>query len=429
MRLRFVGAEDYADMRSRGRPWLSPLLLALSAALAVPNRAADAQVPLPSDLHIEAASADTADARFLGAWGNGAWGGVTPAALVVERIAPDGAADVIYAVGDSPQAGIQAQWLRLRGTIRHGTLTLPRPNGSAEYRLTDGGELRGMFQYRSGAHSHVWLSRIPGTPADIVATEALPITPLWRDIRITEHSRFGRTAGETIQLQATLYRTTLPGRQPLIVFNHGGGDKDRPGVPTVFRAEDIARVFLARGYNVIVPMRKGRGLSGGPDVEDSDTTPHIQVESAVEDLDAVVDHMAAQPWVDPARIIVAGWSRGGFLSLIYAARFPRKVAGVINFAGCWTPELGGTNAAEFNRTQMAEAGRTVTVPTLWLYADNDHYWSLPSMQKIFAAFQASGGRGSLAEFTGIPNDGHVLPLWISKWRSTVAGYLEQLERR
>ena len=220
-----------------------------------------------------------------------------------------------------------------------------------------GCSVSGRFQYRSGAHSQVWLSRIPGTPADIVATEALPITPLWRDIRITEHSRFGRTAGETIQLQATLYRTTLPGRQPLIVFNHGGGDKDRPGVPTVFRAEDIARVFLARGYNVIVPMRKGRGLSGGPDVEDFDTTPHIQAESAVEDLDAVVDHMAAQPWVDPARIIVAGWSRGGFLSLIYAARFPLKVAGVINFAGCWTPELGGTNAAEFNRTQMAEAGR------------------------------------------------------------------------
>lgn len=422
MRLGFVRCADYAVRRDRGRR-----LLALLVAILVPSMAARAQVPLPPDLHIEAANAGSPNARFAGAWGGGAWGGVTPAALVVERVTPDGSASVVYAMGDSPQAGIKAMWQRQPGTIRDGVLIVQRPNGTAEYRLVDHGTLRGMFQYPSGARSHVWLSRVPGTPADIVATEALPIRPIWQDIRITEHSQVGPTAGETLALQATLYRTALPGRQPLVVFNHGAGDHDRPDVPTVFRAEDIARAFLARGYNVIVPMRKGRGLSGGPDVEEANTTTRMQVDSAVEDLDTVVDDMAKQPWVDPARIIVAGWSRGGFLSLIYAARFPQKVAGVINFAGCWVSELGGTNAAEFDRTRMADAGRTVKVPTLWLYADNDHYWSLPSMRKIFAAYQANGGRGSLAEFTGIPNDGHVLPLWISKWRSTVANYLQQVD--
>lgn len=45
--------------------------------------------------------------------------------------------------------------------------------------------------------------------------------------------------------------------------------------------------------------------------------------------------MRIAPWVDPARIVVAQWSRGGFLSVIYAARYPDKVAGVINFSGGW----------------------------------------------------------------------------------------------
>jgi dipeptidyl aminopeptidase/acylaminoacyl peptidase len=51
--------------------------------------------------------------------------------------------------------------------------------------------------------------------------------------------------------------------------------------------------------------------------------------------------MRAEPWVDPARIIVAGWSRGGGLPAVYAARHPDKVAGVINFSGGWWSEYEG----------------------------------------------------------------------------------------
>jgi dipeptidyl aminopeptidase/acylaminoacyl peptidase len=83
----------------------------------------------------------------------------------------------------------------------------------------------------------------------------------------------------------------------------------------------------ARATSVVVPMRKGRGGSGGPYLEpDNSSIPTaVQVESAVED--AVGNAMRLEPWVDPARIIVAGYSRGGFLSVIYAARYPEKVSG------------------------------------------------------------------------------------------------------
>jgi dienelactone hydrolase len=174
-------------------------------------------------------------------------------------------------------------------------------------------------------------------------------------------------------------------------------------------------------------MRKGRGSSTGPLLEDARIPFELQAESGLEDLDAVIGHMAAQPWVDPARIILVGWSSGGFLSVVYAAHHPHQIAGVINFAGCWMPELGGSAGAAFNRAQLVEAGRTIAAPSLWLYADNDHFWSLPTMRTIFAGFRANGGRGHMLEFTGIPTDGHMLPLWMDKWRDPVARYLQDVD--
>jgi dienelactone hydrolase len=402
---------------------LIAILLAYSCGIA------RAQVPLPADLHIQAPNADVppAVAAFVGAWGNAAWAGITPAALVVEQVAPDGTAQVIYALGNSRQIGVTATALRLPATIRDGVLTVQRPTGVAEFRITDDGELYGLFTAHSGSLVRVWLSRVPGTAAQIIATVAQPFRPIWQDIRIPEHSKLGIAAGQDIALQATLYRTALPGRQPLVVFSHGSDELDLPGAPTTYRAEAIARFFMQRGYDVIVPMRKGRGSSTGPLVEDSDVPYKLKVESGLEDLDAVVDYMAAQPWVDPTRIMLVGWSSGGFLSVVYAAHHPDKITGVINFAGCWMPELGGTAGAQFNRTQLIEAGHTMAVPSLWLYADNDHFWSLPAMRTIFAAFQENGGRGQMLEFTGIPNDGHMLPLWIDKWREPVARYLQGVD--
>lgn len=64
-------------------------------------RAAWAQVPLPSDLSVQPPSADVLPeyAAFSGAWGNGAWYGSIPTALIVERVDEDGTARVIYARG------------------------------------------------------------------------------------------------------------------------------------------------------------------------------------------------------------------------------------------------------------------------------------------------------------------------------------------
>jgi len=413
---------------------------------------ASAQVPLPSDLSIRTPGPDVpaADAAFSGAWGNGAWYGLTQTALIVEQVDQDGTAKVIYARGatEYPCAADQfckspALWLRLTGRIEDGRLTihLPDPNSSAgflaRYRVIGPGHLEGDVTTSDGWRGHAFLQRIPGPANGIIATAALPFRPTWRELRIPEHSSVGTAAGQTFQLAATLYRTRLPGRQPLVILNHGSAFGTEE-VARTWYFQAAARFFLARGYSVVVPMRKGRGDSGGPFLEPDtqDIPTAIQVESAVEDEDTVLNAMRAEPWVDPARIIVSGWSRGGFLSVVYAARHPDKVAGVINFSGGWWSEYhpGSGEVVRENRQLLAAAGKTARVPELWLYADNDMFYSLTYTRKIFDAFRANGGTGDFLTFgnvSGVPSstagNGHALFEHVGMWEAAVTAYLQRTE--
>jgi dienelactone hydrolase len=391
----------------------------LGAVLVAACGGARAQVPLPKDLAIAAPGADVpaAEAAFAGAWGNGAWYGTLPTALIVERIAADGTAQVVYARGTTEHSKIAAYWKRLQGRIKDHRLTihLPDPNSSAgyrlQYRLAAPGLLEGDVTNWDGWRGHAFLQRISGPPAAIVATAALPVRPIWRQIWIPEN-----WAGQTIRLEATLYRTRLPGRQPLVILNHGSSSPETVKNTLHFQAQ--ARFFLAHGYNVLVPMRKGRGRSGGPLA--------TGIEGAVADLDAVVDAMRAEPWVDPARIIVAGWSRGGLTSVVYAARHPDKVAGVISFSGTW----GGEESLPY----LAAAGKIAHVPELWLYDENDSYIPLPEARKAFNAFRANGGAGDFVTFgniSGMPSgatgEGHTLFEHVGMWKAAVAAYLRRID--
>jgi TolB-like protein/class 3 adenylate cyclase/dienelactone hydrolase/Tfp pilus assembly protein PilF len=251
------------------------------------------------------------------------------------------------------------------------------------------------------------------------------VKPDWDELAIPEQAKIGPAAGQALRLRAWLYRIPGDRRQPLIIFNHGSTDGTTAAA--IFRYPVQAGIFQSMGWDVVVPMRKGRGGSDGPVLEPSDHSvpDEEQVDSAVEDLDAVVDFMRAQPYVDPARIVVAGQSRGGFLASIYAGRHPEKISGVLNFSGGWWSEDWG---GEFNTRFFAEAGRETTRPMLWLYASNDPYYDSSAVRRSFAAFEAAGGKGTLFEAGEIAGSGHDLSIWPKKWQQPVAAFLASISK-
>jgi len=235
----------------------------------------------------------------------------------------------------------------------------------------------------------------------------------------------GAAAGQTITLRTAIYRAPTQARAPLIIINHAsatGRDTEQ-----TLRFEEQARYFRSLGYAVAVPMRKGRGRSGGPLLESGDfqsPPPRIQIDSGVEDIDAAVNYFISQPFVDPSRIVLAGEEHGGLLSIVYAARHPGKVSAVLNFSGGWWPETyrgGAINTGEF-----ADAGGTARTPTLWLYADGDAFTPLAHVEEEVVAFQAAGGRARLVVVPD-PRDvkayGARLFQWTAKWEGVVRAFL------
>lgn len=408
------------------------ITLTLSAACSRPATETSPQILLPSDLAMPSIAVDVPAevAAFGGVWGGDGWQGLLPHVLVVERINSDGTAEVVYALGDSSNGKIKGSWSRHIGTISGGGLHFIFPNGAVvDYVMNGDGTLLGRY-VMEGRPSYVRLSRIAGADAKaIIAAAAKPYAPLWTEIRIPEHSAIGEAAGKTVTLQAMLYRTSLPGRRPLIVFNHGstgGGIVPASTMPQYLNGA-IPRVFLSLGYNVVEPLRKGFGRSDGPMMEEppAHNAQEAQLDSAIEDLDAVVEFMKTQPSVDPAHIIVVGQSRGGMLAVAYAGRHPDKIAGVINFSGGWWGEHMPT--ADFNVMQFSQAGRATKAPMLWLYADHDTYYSLAYIEHAFEEFRDSGGNGALVEVHDLVGNGHFLSEWPEKWQDTTVAFLKKIQ--
>jgi predicted dienelactone hydrolase len=388
------------------------------------------RVQVPDDLALSSPAAEIprSSAVFAGLWGGDRWdGGPVPHALAVEHIEADGTASVVYAWGSDLVAHRLRGWARVQGKIADGHLTFELPDDRAlDYNLGADGRLLGRETDRTDWRSYVLLRR--ATAADRAAGIAAATErsdPLWEEISVPERAMVGAAAGQTISLRATLYRTLLPGRQKLIVLNHGSTVGTTP--ERTLRYEPQARVFLAMGYSVAIPMRKGRGGSGGPLLEsdnfESPPTP-AQIDSGLEDIDAAIEYFRAQDFVDPDGIVIAGEGRGGLLSVAYAGRYPGRVKSVVNFSGAWWPESYRDGA--INTEEFGAAGGAAGIPMLWFYAEGDSYSPIAHVQRNLRAFKAAGGTAELVLLPDLREpktyDNRVLQ-WTGKWDDAVRAFL------
>jgi len=390
---------------------------------------AHGQLVLPDAITIEKPSNAVAAgaAAFSGAW-LGAWGSELPTALIVEQIHSNDMAMVMYAWGDLPMDAIKADWSRQAGSVSNGKLRLISEYSQIDFTLEPDGAMQGRYQGASDRKdawpAFVVLHRVPFTNVLSLRETVRKTFPIWQEVRIPVHSQVGPTKGKTLWLQTTVFHQSIPGKHPVVIVNHGSTGPGIVPASFVFRGGNDVEFFRSLGYVVVAPMRKGRGQSEGPNVEEDSSIPVTNtLESAIEDLHAVVDYVSRQSDMDPARIVLAGASRGGLLSVAYAGRYPTNIVGVINFSGGWFGE--GHPSQDFNFEAFRNAGRDARIPMLWLYADHDSVYSLKFDEREFSAFRDAGGRGEFVEFRDIPGEGHYLSQWVDRWQDKVQEYLAQ----
>jgi len=246
-----------------------------------------------------------------------------------------------------------------------------------------------------------------------------------------------REGGAVVHLEMVFHKPAGPGPFPTIVFNHGStGSGSNPALFTQTQVVSrFSSVLNALGWMVVFPQRRGRGKSDGlydegfePDRSRYSCVPAYSLpglERALEDLDAVVAHLRTRADVVPDQMLVAGSSRGGILSIVYAGTRPAVFLGAINFVGGWMsdrcPDPAAINTVSFRR------GAAFPRPTLWLYGENDSFYSMGHSRANFAAFLAAGGKGNFAAYV-VPSgqNGHGLVNFPALWRDALVTYLQSV---
>lgn len=190
-------------------------------------------------------------------------------------------------------------------------------------------------------------------------------SPLRTTFDYIEKGAFGST---TNKLEAAVFQPKNPNGK-VVLFSHGSSGGKPAGIKISYSyiVPAIAKPFVDNGYVVVMWMRKGRGDSEGrftEEIASCDIGSFLtETQEAGDQLDQVISQVKAKFGIQ--KVILAGHSRGGFLSSTYAAAHPEDVSHVINLAGGW--KTACEQRARFNREKLEWAARTF----------GNQYWVYP----------------------------------------------------
>ncbi|HUQ77144.1 MAG TPA: prolyl oligopeptidase family serine peptidase [Burkholderiales bacterium] len=251
---------------------------------------------------------------------------------------------------------------------------------------------------------------------------------------IEERVRIPAPNGRTIA--ATVLRPDAQGPFGAVVLNHGvsasARERARESSDLLINA---AAVFARRGYVVVMPLRRGFGATGGDMAEDpgSCSNPDYMTAEgkAADDVMAAYDYARALPFVDGSRMILAGQSAGGMVSLFTAGtRNPQGLTAVLSFAagrgGDPDSTPGVPCAVEPIARVLDQIGKNVRVPVLFHYSENDLFFSPKISRGWYERFNAAGASAEYALQPAFGKDGHYIfgdTLGVRYWLPTVEGFL------
>jgi dienelactone hydrolase len=253
---------------------------------------------------------------------------------------------------------------------------------------------------------------------------------------IEERVRIAAPNNRTIA--ATVLRPEGQGPFGAVVLNHGvsasARERARESSDLLINA---AAVFARRGYVVVMPLRRGFGATGGDMAEDpgSCSNPdYFTAEAkAAEDVMAAYDYARTLPYVDGNRMILAGQSAGGMVSLFTAGtRNPQGLIAVLSFAagrgGDPDATPGVPCAVEPVARVLDTLGKNIRVPVLMHYSENDLFFSPKISRGWYERLSAGGTRAEYALQPAFGKDGHYIfgdTLGVRYWLPTVEQFLDK----
>jgi hypothetical protein len=133
--------------------------------------------------------------------------------------------------------------------------------------------------------------------------------------------------------------------------------------------------------------------------------------------------MDEKAYVDASKVIVVGHTGGGTVAV--SADPPPGLAAAIIFAS--NEQITVRCPQKVANEAFTTYGRTSRVPTLWVYAENDHINPEALIRRKFKFFTEAGGNGEFLLAPPFPVDGASLfsPQGIPVWTHYVDDFLEK----
>jgi dienelactone hydrolase len=235
-------------------------------------------------------------------------------------------------------------------------------------------------------------------------------------------------------MRTIVFKPSGRGPFPLAIVNHGSHEdpRRRPGIE-ISSFLPITNWLTYHGYVVALLERPGHGLTGGAYIESAGDCDAADFRAAglatASAIRQALDYLQTLDFVQRGQAIVIGHSAGGWGVIALASQRPPDVSAIIAFAAGRGGHAYGKANTNCRTDRLIEAarsfGESVTVPSLWLYSENDSYFGPKLARSMFSAFAAGG---SEAEFHLLPPlnkyDGHFLMFAATRpWESVLIRFL------
>ena len=252
----------------------------------------------------------------------------------------------------------------------------------------------------------------------------------------TQKQANAKAGDRPVDLIGTLFQPPGPGPFPVVVLSHGSPSRGADRV-LLGRYRVLAQIksLVDQGLAVLVPMRRGFGVSTHDYAESIGYCQEPRYDKtgaeSVRDLRAAVDFIGTRRSLDANTIVLMGQSAGGFASIAAASAQLPGVVAVVNLSG----GRGGNGLdgipcrPDLLAKTIGEYAKTLRLPALWFYVENDKYIGPTTVKAMFEAFEQGGGQGKLVMHPPYGNDGHLL-FYVADavpiWSKVVNGFFKEV---